>query len=477
MRRKTLILISIAVLYRISLVVIFSHSVNDIVPEKTITSYFGTKANDYGYYIPPAEKLFTEGNYSYRDNIPFAGRMPGYAFLYLLFRFFSSPETAILLVIFFQTIIGAIATVLLAKSSEIIFPHRHSFLITYIIGFLYPASIFFDYQTLTEGLTISLISIAIYFTISFFKKQSLYTIFIAGLLLVWAFFLRPFIGILFPIWGVVILYRTKGVCSQKLKYGIVWAIPFLVITGSWTLRNYYQFQQFIPLETSITTSYGKIYSKGWIEIRSLIAGWGGEAAYFEPNSEAEWFRKDTSNSNPPLTMSFYQNNPISKDELIDLKKDYQTFLTTPGYDSILDTRIVLNASLLNQKLKENQTFFTKVKIQLSRVQKVTIRFGSAYMPNLFNNKVDFLFRAFFSLSYFACLLFAVIGLIINTKKYGLLALPVIVQLIALLYVSSILEFRYFLTMMPFITLLATIGFTVTIDFIKKKSTISHSIRS
>lgn len=456
MSKSAIKYLAIAILYRLTLVVVISYSINSISSEeRIINQYFGFKANDYGYFIPPAENLYSKGLYSYRDNTPYAGRMPGYAALYLSIRPFANQTNTLFLIILIQTILGGIGAFYLAKSAYILFKHKRAFIIAYLLSFLYPVSVFFDYQTMTEGLSISLLSIAIYVTIKGIQQSKLWMLAFAGLLLTWIVFLRPFLGLLLPSWGLYILWKTQSDMLGKLKTAAVFSIPFILMIGAWTYRNHIQFNQFIPLQTPGHISYGKIYSKGWGEIRKLIRAWGGETAYFEPGSEAEWFRKDVAADKMPVATNFYDNKPFSEEDMVALRALYKEFLSNAGYDSILDQKIIDIAKNHFVALKQQQSFSDKAKSQLLPLRNMTLRFGSAYMPPLLNTHIDKLLRIIFSLSYLAILLMAIWGLIIQFKSTSFLFIPIIANILGLLYVSTIFEFRYFLTTMPFAFLVAT----------------------
>ena len=125
----------------------FSSEITTQNPETAVKQGFGLIANDYHYFIDPAEQFYQTGEYSLQPGVPFAGRMPGYGIFYLLFRFFLSVEGANFMMIRTQAVRGGIGAYALARAAELYFKRFTAFVIVFCIGFLYPVTAFFDYQT------------------------------------------------------------------------------------------------------------------------------------------------------------------------------------------------------------------------------------------------------------------------------------------------------------------------------------------
>lgn len=463
-------LILVAMAWRIALVFLFSWPVAESTPDRVIAPGFGMISNDYSYYIIPAENLLTEGEYTYRKGLPFAGRMPGYAAFYLLFRLFLSQEGANLMMIVAQALLGGLGVYFLARAAEMFFKRKDAFWITFALGMLYPVSAFFDYRTITEGLAISALSFCLYLLFRGLKNRHWALLAGAGLMLAWAFFLRPFLGILVPLLALFVLWQSNGSWKARFSATTIFILPFVILLGAWNLRNYQQFGKVVIMQTSGEESYGKIYSRSWSQIRSLIVLWGGETGYFEPHSEAEWFRIDKSDRPLNAPAHIYSYGCFSAEDMQELKKDYQQFHYSEDFDTLLNNQLVERAAAYVQCFKEHRSFSDRTR-QIQRfVRNGVFRSGSSYMINLPIASVDKLVRLLFLGGYYLIILASVIVIFIR-PRFGILLIPSALLLLSLLWVSSIIEHRYFLTTFPFLILAATGSFLVLVDVInRRKST-------
>lgn len=464
------ILVMVAIAWRIALVFLFSWPVADLTPDKVIAPGFGMISNDYNYYFIPAENLYSEGEYTYRNDLPFAGRMPGYAVFYLLFRFFFSQEGTNLMMIVAQAVLGGLGVYALARASEMFFRRKDAFWITFALGMLYPVSAFFDYQTMNEGLSISALSFCLYFLLVGLEKRHWIYLILAGLMLTWAFFLRPFLGVLVPLLALYVLWARSGSVGARLSVTTLFVLPFMLILGAWNVRNYQQFGKVVVMQTGGEESYGKIYSRSWAQIRALIVLWGGEAGYFEPHSEAEWFRIDRSDRPLNAPEHIYDYGCFTAEEMQELKKDYQQFHYSEGFDTLLNNQVAERAAAYAQCFKERRSFTDKVS-QIQRfVRNGVFRSGSSYMMNLPNPVIDKMARLLFLGGYYLIIL-ASMALIFIRPRFGILLIPSALLLLSLLWISPIIEHRYFLTTFPFLILGATASLVVLLDvFNRRKST-------
>jgi len=463
------ILVAVAVAWRIVLVFVFSSSVAELQPDRIIAPGFGMIADDYGYFINPAEKFYQEGNYSYRHDLPFAGRMPGYAVFYLLFRLFLSQEGANLMMIVAQAILGGLGVYALARTAEIFYKSEGAFWITFALGMLYPVSAFFDYQTITEGLAISSLSFSLYFLVRGMEKRHAGLLVLSGLFLTWSFFLRPFMGVLVPLVTLYVLWSYPGRLPVRLSRAVVFLLPFMVLMGTWNIRNYHQFGKVVLMQTSGEESYGKIYSKSWAKVRGLIVLWGGETAYFEPNSEAYWFRIDRGDDPLNAPAHIYAYNCFTESDLKELKLEYQQFHYSEGFDTTQNLRVAALAEQYIECFKERRSTTDKFRHIWRFVGNAVFRSGSSYMLPLSNTMLDRVMRLLFFGGYYFILLIAFSSVFVRPKTWIFLCAPVL-MLLSLLYISSIVEHRYFLTALPFIVLAASGGILeVTQRFNRKKA--------
>jgi len=450
------ILVAVAVAWRIVLVFVFSSSVAELQPDRVIVPGFGMIADDYGYFINPAEKFYQEGNYSYRHDLPFAGRMPGYAVFYLLFRLFLSQEGANLMMIVAQAILGGLGVYALARTAEIFYKSEGAFWITFALGMLYPVSAFFDYQTITEGLAISSLSFSLYFLVRGMEKRHAGLLVLSGLFLTWSFFLRPYMGVLVPLVTLFVLWSYPGRLPLRFSRAVLFLLPFVVLLGAWNIRNYQQFGKVVLMQTAAEESYGKIYSNSWLRVRALVVLWGGEAAYFEPNSEAYWFRVDRGDGPLNAPAHIYDYNCFTENDLRELKSDYQRFHYSEGFDTTLNLQVAARAREYIECYKARRSTSDKLNHVGLFMRNAVFRSGSGYMLPLSNALADRVVRLLFLGGYYFILLMALLALFIRPKTWIFLTAPLLLVL-SLMYISPIVEHRYFLTTLPFIVLAASGG--------------------
>lgn len=442
---------AIAVAWRILLVFIFSSTIADRVPDREIAPGFGFVANDYHYFIDPAETYFQTGNYSLAEGEPFAGRMPGYAFFYLIFRILMSQEMANLMMIIAQAVLGGLAAYALARGAQMYYRRFAAFAVVFAVAMLYPVSAFFDYQTLTEGLAINNLCFAFYFMMRGIREEQVKWILVSGMLLAWAVFLRPFLGVLLPLYGVFLMWQISGSAARRFESAVVLGIPFVLVLLAWNIRNYQVLDRVVLLETPAYVSYGKTYSQAWISIRNMINDWGGEPAYFEPGSAAEWFRIDRSDKPLELPDGVYDSGCFTPDDLEALKADFQRFHYSSGFDSTLNQEIRLQVHEYRNCYLEQQTAFDRGGNTTRKLAKSIFRSGSSYMPIVEPVFLDKALRLLFLGIYYLLLLGWMLGAVL-VRRGWIWLLPAIVLFIGVLQVSSVLEHRYFLTVFPFVIL-------------------------
>ena len=443
--------IVLAIAWRIALVFIFSTTVDDRAPDREIANGFGFIANDYHYFIDPAETYYQTGQYAIVEGEPFAGRMPGYAIFYLMFRMLMSQEMANLMMIVMQAVLGGLAAYVLARGAQFYYRRFAAFAVVFAVGFLYPVSAFFDYQTLTEGLAINNLCFAFYFIMRGVRGGSNKWILLAGVFLAWSVFLRPFLGILLPLYGLFLMWQTSGGATRKFGNAVLLGIPFTLALLAWNIRNYQVMDEVVLMETPSYESYGKTYSLAWVSIRNLINDWGGEPAYFEPGSAAEWFRVDRSDKPLDLPDQVYETGCFTPEDLEELKADFQEFHYRSGFDTTLNREIIEQVREYRSCYLEQQTTFDRGINTTRKIAKSIFRSGSSYMPLVEPTFVDKAFRLLFLGMYYLLLLGWLLGAVL-VRKGWIWLVPAIALLFGILQVSSVLENRYFLTVFPFVIL-------------------------
>lgn len=427
--------------------------------------------NDYGYFFKPVDNYFDFGQYTYNGEDPFAGRMPGYWFPYMILRFFFERYVALNLIIIFQIFMSSFAAVLLARLAFKISKVKLSYFICLLIfstsAFLLP----FDYQTVSESLSVSTFIFSLYFIYNYHEKSNyILRLLLAGFFCAWMIFLRPFTGLSLVFFCVYIFFQKQKNFNISLKSTVLFLVAFFIMEFGWCIRNYNTFDKFIPLETKSHISYGKIYSESWIGIRTLVTAWGGDAAYFEPNSMSQWFRmkEDLRSLDEVIPEQVFQNvTTYSKDDINDLRNSYLKFKSSEEYTvgCKLDIDITEKSTKYLADYKQNNLFEYYYN-RLKGFNRLIISSGSSYLALPPIEKMSIfqkIIKLFSAGMYYVVLLFGslhIITLILKRNFFALINFGLLFSTCCVIvFYSSIQESRYFLIPFTILMLYASISFS------------------
>ncbi|MCC6384149.1 MAG: hypothetical protein LC117_08310 [Bacteroidia bacterium] len=307
--------------------------------------------DDYDFFLLPVEHYFEHGvmDYKGKPGVPFAGRMPGYMVPYYLLRLLANKTIAINLLIIFQIILSAMSVVVLSTLAVRLFKDQRAFLPVFLLILLSFHLFVFDLFTLTESFSVSAFCFFLFFSYRFYEKRRHRDALLAGLFMAWAVFLRPFMGTLLILFPLLMLLMKGFSLKSWLRYSIIFSLPFIVFEAAWITRNYIRLHRFIPLETSLTESYGEYgaYRKSAIAVRQLIYAWGGETGEFYQGSEAEWFHfTPLEKAREFRFKSSIFDSGITVDSLIELKRIFNASLDTLHLNAAeLEANNILAASI------------------------------------------------------------------------------------------------------------------------------------
>ena len=145
---------------------------------------------------------------------------------------------------------GIISAYLLAEIAYKIFKTKLSFI---LVGFIYSlcfSASSYEIEIGSDSLAISVSVIGFYFLINFIEDKNPSHIVFSGLLIAWAIFLRPIMGIL---WGVIAIYFVISAMKSNFRKLILpfifFIIPFVLFESVWIVRNYIKHHEFDPLDS------------------------------------------------------------------------------------------------------------------------------------------------------------------------------------------------------------------------------------
>lgn len=457
---------SIALLVRLILLAVIFFSAKKHFPERLEGLAF--VQNDCQYFLDPVDIYFERGQMELqaREGIPFAGRMPGYSAPYFLLRLIFERQTALSLLMVLQMLMGAAAVVVMAwLASQWI---SNTFFLPVFIAMLLSFHLFtFDFFTLAESFAVSTICLLLYYLHRFHHTGKNFHLIAAGFFMAWLIFLRPFAAtllILIPIFLAAEFLSKKIKLTQVITYGLIFMLPFLVFETAWIYRNYKALGKFVPLETSITESYGErgAYRTSAVAIRQLIFSWGGETGEFYQGSEAAWFHfTDERKANEYVFKPHVFHAGFTKDSLLALKRIFNLSIDSALSENQKDSLNMLAASIAcrwadEYKSKNKARYYLlnplkRFKSLMTSNATMLIPFPGFSQMNLLEKGI----KIFSMLLYYSITITGMIGtwLYLLTHRFknsvpAIAALAPWVLIATIVIASDIMQFRYILAASP-----------------------------
>ncbi|MBI4929422.1 MAG: hypothetical protein HY841_01575 [Bacteroidetes bacterium] len=302
------------------------------------SNYFFLISGDHYEFFNPTNNLVEKGSYSlFEGSGPYAGRLPGYIFPYILFRILFTEKISLLLLGLFQIFSSAVTAYLLARlAGESANNNIRFFLFVFLVSLFLPYFWQWDFYYHPASLSVMLYVLLLYIIKKKFIPDGRYAyVLFAGFCMAWIFFLRPFLGIYFisVLILIVIVSLVKKAKMKNIAFRIfLFLLPLVIIESAWAVRNYFAFKQFIPLQTSLVPfaqsgsdySYGSTSKYSVTVIRKLVSAWGGDCAWYFQGSEMGWFfENDKIKSNKFEFKNYVFCNGFTKDSISLLKENLQ----------------------------------------------------------------------------------------------------------------------------------------------------------
>lgn len=238
---------------------------------------------DTGSYLEPAENLFSHGHYTPDF------RMPGYGAAYMACRLFVPMDQAGNALVFLQTLLDALSTVVLAllalrlTRSTVVF---HGVFWCSLLGHTVSQ---FDITLLTESFTTSAIIFSVFLTQGSPHTRRTGMLLIAGAFCGWAIFMRPVTFIVLPALGIWLAISSRG-SRDALRNVVLLAMPFTLFEVAWVTRNALVHGRFIPANTSF--HYTSIDEGPIGPVIAFVEAFGGRTTWWDPEAEIRFFGLD-----------------------------------------------------------------------------------------------------------------------------------------------------------------------------------------
>ena len=443
--------------------------------------------SDSPSYILPTEHLLKFGSYFPND------RMPGYSFLYLPFAALFERATACNIIILLQFSFAALSVYSLALISKYIFKSDTIFYITFLLYSISTYTSLYDSQIYSESFATSFFIFSAFYLVKYISipappKRYL---FLSGLCMTELIFLRPvFVPILVLCTLILLYFLIKQGIKPIAGYLLLFLLPFILIDGSWTFRNYITQKKIIPLYSTIP-DYKYSYK---LALTQFVGSWGGSLVWWDQGSEIRWFglkskisSDDSINDATIKIPEYIYTSKFNHDSLVHLKQEI-TLLNAGVSDSItskaINTEVEEKCRAYRQSIKSEHPFLFYIKAPIILVKKFLINsqaytlFSESFSQLSYVKKAIKLFYVFL---YYATLLLGFIGMLLLIKKLFKVHLLLLLILSIVIYTIGIhviifrtCENRYFVPAFPFMLICAAYAIT-WIGSLGKKSGGSISV--
>ena len=246
-----------------------------------IDGFWGLVFNDSYSYITPIENFVDNGFYD-PDY-----RMPGYGIFYLPLYFFFDKATALNILIFFQLVLASAATYLLALTAHSLFKSKSHFYLTFFLMGISTYSNLFDASLLSESLSTSILVVLVFIFLNYLKRKKTSLLIVSGLLMVELIFLKPVYLPLLVLFLILIIRYSLKERKLILRRVFLFILPFLLVDGVWTIRNYRHHHKIAPLTTSVVITH--YLDNPNLFLWDFLKSWGGSIVHWDVGAEIRWF--------------------------------------------------------------------------------------------------------------------------------------------------------------------------------------------
>jgi len=454
-----------------------------IVHGSTIWSFDNTD------YLPFVKNIMNGDGYILlaEDQETRVRRTPVYPIFYGSFYFIFGEKKAHFLIRYAQVFLFAVSAVLVCLSVFHFFKSKKWAIIAGYIYALNPFILFYCYYTLPEALYLFFVVLSIYLFSIYFRKGKLTAIFLCGIASSIAFLTKPTTGV------IIISFLSYFIFDKTLKKNLlpigILVSGFLTVLSPWVIRNYILTNELIIAEKFYHGS-SMTYGRSDAGLRALVACWENPAVLPSENfSNLLLFNINNGKESKNIeAIDHYINNwpskafkGYSKEELrsalLLLNKHYiikqqfhinkpnalrKEYLNLPTEDDpnnafkLLRKKFIMNAPL-QYYLTTPLTYikgiiFNSFSHHVDMISPPTVNLNSLQLAS---KAATYLLHVLFYLS----VLYFFILSPFQFKFKALLLAPVVVLMLALVYVFRYVENRYLLPIHPFLVI--TLSFMVS----------------
>lgn len=455
----------LVVAFGIKLFLYFLFILPDANPKRKFSGPFIQSA-DHVEYLTPIDNFIEKGIYAIGDsNEPYAGRLPGFVFPYIVFRATLSEQSANVALGIFILLLAVIASYVLGLLLYQLTQKRWAFLVGFSLINFIPYFWHYEWTLHTSSLGVSCLIFFAYYFHSYNTQHAKKHLLYAGFFLCWLLLLRGFCFVYLP-FVLLFLFLFEKKTGKTIKELIIsffiFLLPLGVFESMWVTRNFVSLHKFVPLQTSFVPGtesknpeygYQSITKYSLTKVRELIFTWGGENAWYFPDSDISWFAWKGGNNTSDFKFDesiFFEG--FTKDTLVALRNEvffsYRDSLTGHQHDSI-EKKIIRTSEHLKLKFKANKAGYYYFYAPIKRLKNYLFRNVTQDWPgppyaqsNSFQK-----FLRFISVSgYFILLLQILIFPFMYWKKRASEGNSQFYLLFYILLIASIFPFMYLIVM-------------------------------
>jgi hypothetical protein len=296
----------LALAFGIKLILYLLFILPDNNPRRKFSGYF-IRSADHNEYIRPIDNLIDKGAFVLDgDTQPYAGRLPGLFFPYVLFRIVCNDAISHILLGIFILGLSLLASYALGLLLLDLTKKRWAFICGFLFLNFIPFFWHFDWSLHTNSLGVSATVFFAYFFHHYLKGNNTRHLFYSGFMLAWIFFLRGFTLVFIPVcvlFLLFLLYKNARPIKQIFYSLLIFLTPLLIFESAWVTRNYISLHKFVPLQTSFVPgsdtknseySAKMITKSSMMQVRKLIFAWGGDNTWYFKNADMAWFTREHS---------------------------------------------------------------------------------------------------------------------------------------------------------------------------------------
>jgi len=401
-------------------------------------------------------------------------RMPGVAAPYYLFRQLMDSGSSRDAYVVLQWLLSSVSVVILAHLAWLVTGRRRVFVLVYLVFLASTFTSLYVPAIGSDSLAVSSLIIHVFLLNRAVRYKGKAHLLGAGFFLTWAIFTKPVLAPLLLLAVALLFFRTGR--AKSWTYVLWFLVPFIVIDGAWTYRNYNVNGGFHPLTNQ--GMFAQSFTDGVrYKAMNFVQGYGGDYIWWNPGAGIRWYGvwdkcgeidQEGRLAAPPPAYAYAPS--YGPDSLLRLSNDVRLLhaRTLAPADSV-----GLNSSVLQRFDRYAEAYRTERPFQyhvLSRLRMTKNIFDQNGTESLFSRSFGSLplwakgFKLIQSFLYVFCFLFGTVGAIVLGWRWRSTHGHLVVALSTLAIYTTFIhplglrmcEWRYLATAYPFMLLFAVV---------------------